>query len=88
MNQTKLYKSLDGLFAFDTGSVNSGINDEILREEIIDYLDSLDEDEFRIIMSTFVREHFLSDQALGKGYGIEDVKSFITWLDKYMGVQI
>lgn len=88
MDQTKLYNSLDGLFAFDTGSVNSGINDENLRDEISDYLDSLDENEFRIIMSTFVRKHFLSDQALGKGYGIEDVKSFIEWLDKYMGVQL
>ncbi len=84
----KLFTSLNGLFAYDTGSINSGIYDEFLRTEIIEYLDSLEEDEFRILLSTFVREKFLSEKALQSGYGIEDVYSFIKWLDKYMSIEL
>ncbi|PFI14639.1 hypothetical protein [Bacillus cereus] len=88
MNQSKLFDSLDGLYAFDMGSNDSGIKDESLRNLIIEYLESLDEDAFRIKMSTFIREYFVSPEAIKKGYGIEDVASFIKWLDKFMGIEI
>lgn len=88
MDRTRLFDVLDGLYAYDTGSTDSGIKDENLRQEIIGYLESLDDNEFRITMSKFIREYFISDEALKKGYGIEDVAAFIKWLDRYMDIQL
>ncbi|QIW17175.1 hypothetical protein [Bacillus thuringiensis] len=88
MKKEQIFNALDGIYAFDTGSTDSGIKDEVLRQQVIDYLDSLDEDEFRIILSDFIREYFVSYEAIKKGYGIEDVASFIKWLDKYMGIEL
>ncbi|MCU5414772.1 MULTISPECIES: hypothetical protein [Bacillus] len=88
MNQNKLFGILDGLYAFDTGSTDSGIKDEFLRMKVIEYLESLDQEEFRIIMSNFIRDYFVSHEAIKKGYGIEDVVSFVKWLDKFMGIEI
>lgn len=88
MEQKRLFHVLDGLYAFDTGSTDSGIQDETLRQQVIDYLDTLNENEFRIVMSTFIRENFVSHEAIQKGYGIEDVAAFIKWLDRFMGIEL
>lgn len=66
MNQNKLFGILDGLYAFDTGSTDSGIKDEFLRMKVIEYLESLDQEEFRIIMSNFIRDYFVSHEAIKK----------------------
>lgn len=88
LNKSKIFSSIDGLFAYDTGSKNSGIHDEQLRSEIISYLESLDDDSFRLTLSIFIREYFLSENQLNKGYGIEDVVLFIKWLDDFMGIEL
>ena len=88
MNKAKLYNALDGLSAYDIGCTDSGIKDEGLRQEVINYLESLREDEFRLIISEFIREHYLSDETLKQGYGIKDVKEFIEWLSDYMDVVV
>lgn len=88
MEKKLIFNLLDGLYAFDTGSTDCGIQDEILRQQVIDYLDNLNEDEFRILMSNFIRESFVSHEAIQKGYGIEDVAAFIKWLDRFMGIEL
>ena len=88
MNQDKLFDSLDGLYAYDSGSTDSGIHDEKLREEIKEHLASMDEGTFRKVMSTFIRINFVSEEAISKGYGIEDVAGFINWLRDRMGIGI
>ncbi|PEM55339.1 hypothetical protein [Bacillus wiedmannii] len=88
MNQKKIFESMEGLYAFDTGSTDSGINDELLRKQIVSYLETLDDNEFRILMSTFIREYFVSHEAIENGYGIEDLVQFIKWLDEFMGIEI
>lgn len=87
MTIQKLYDSMDGLFAYDTGCVDSGIRDEVLRQEVIKHLRNLDPVEFRVVLSNYVREYFISKEAIEQGYGIEDVKSFIEWLEE-MGIGI
>ncbi len=88
MIKSKLYDSLDGLFAYDTGCVDSGIKDEVLRQEVLKTLNDLSEDRFRIVISEYIRDMFLSPKALKQGYGIEDVKSFINWLSDRMRIYI
>lgn len=84
MDYNDVFKSIDKLFAYDTGASDSGVKDENLRTKIIKYINKLSDDEFRIFMSTYIRERFVSEDAIKNGYGIEDVKSFIEWLDEYM----
>jgi hypothetical protein len=84
MNQNELFDALNGLFAYDTGCTDSGVKDETLRAKVVSYLNSLSEDEFRITLSIFIREAFVSEEAINEGYGIEDVKSFIEWMDSHM----
>jgi hypothetical protein len=88
VEKEKLFKSLDGLFAYDTGAKDSGIKDEPLRENVKEYLDSLSENDFRLIMTEFIRIYFVSEEAVLNGYGIEDVSSFIGWLSEYMDIDI
>ena len=86
MKQEKLFSSLDGLFAYDAGCTDSGIKDEQLREEVINYLHSLEDDEFRITLSTYLRKYYVSEEAVEQGYGIEDVANFIEWLSDRMEI--
>jgi hypothetical protein len=51
---------------------DSGIHDERLRREVINYLHSLSSDDFRLIMTEFIREYFVCEEAVNQGYGIED----------------
>lgn len=86
--ENDLTYSLDTLFAYDTGSTDSGIKDEQLRKKIIYDLENMDDNNFRIFISKYIRNKFLSDAALSEGYGLEDVKTFIDWLDEFMGISI
>ena len=69
-----------GLFAYDTGCVDSGIHDPQLRAQCIAWLNALTEDQQRKVLSDLVRECFLEPAALEKGYGWEDAGSFCEWL--------
>ena len=82
------WNDLIGLFAYDGGATDSGIHDEVLRAELIAGMKAMSEDEFRLGMSRFVQEHFLSEDALAKRYGIEDVVEFVRWLGDYMETDI
>ena len=87
MTDEELFDYLDGMFAYDTGCIDSGIKDEIKRQDIINMLRgnptwAMDK------LTIFVLTHFLSDEARKQGYGLADVKSFFTWLSDYMRFDI
>lgn len=88
MEKVKLYDALDGLFAYDTGCVDSGIKDESLREQVKIYLDGLGGEQLRLVLSRFIRESYLTEEALSEQYGIEDVSSFIKWLGDSMDISL
>jgi hypothetical protein len=88
MDKKKLFDSLDGLFAYDNGCVDSGIKDELLREEVKTHLTGLSENDFRLIMTEFVNQYYTCSEAVEKGYGIEDVVGFLKWLDDYMDISL
>lgn len=88
MDDNNLLNFLDGLFAHDTGSINTGIEDEQLRNKIILHLKALDEDTFSYILAKYIQKYLVSPEALKKGYGIEDVVTFIRWLGQYMNIEL
>jgi len=88
MTRKELENALLGLFAYDEGATDSGIHDETLREMCVQRIESMSDEEFRTELSIIVRDAFLIPSAMEQGYGIEDVASFIRWLDNEMGVVI
>lgn len=88
MDKRKLFDALNGLFAYDSGATDSGIQDSDLRKEVNAYLDSLDENNFRILLTEFIRVYFVSEEAVKEGYGIEDVSIFIRWLSNTLDIDV
>lgn len=88
MTEYELWEALDGLFAYDDGCTDSGIHDERLRDRCIrdlkDRRDSLGTTAYAAWLAKFVRDRWLGDDAIDMGYGLEDIKSFIDWLDYKM----
>lgn len=86
--EQSLLEDMIGIFAYDEGSVNSGIKNERRRSEVIAWLEDQSDnhpDRFRVLLAKFIRENFLSDEALDMHYGLEDVAIFFRWLDRDMG---
>lgn len=87
MERAKLIDSLDGLYAYDTGSVDSGIHDESLRAECIAELKALPLESGEIYskeLSRIVRDMWLTEDAIEDGYGLEEALGFLRWLDERM----
>jgi len=84
MSYEDLKDALDGLFAYDTGCTDSGIKDEVLRGQVKTHLRSLPVDEHRALVAKLTVDMWLSEKALEQGYGAEDAKAFLTWLDEEM----
>lgn len=83
-----LSEAIDGLMAWDSGCVDSGIKDDLLKESVGKYLKSLSDEDFRIEVGTLIRELYLSDKALAQGYGPEDVNVFFGWLSEEFLIDI
>lgn len=77
----ELRDALDGMFAYDSGCVDSGLHDERLRQRMSNYIDSLSEVTRRQILSNLMVDMWLSDEAVQQGYGWEDAYHFGEWLD-------
>lgn len=88
MVKLELIKAIEGLFAYDTGCTDSGIKDELLRERVKYSLSIMEDVEFRLFISRYIREYYLSETSLENGYGIEDVSAFIKWFGEYMDIDI
>lgn len=79
MEKRVFFNALIGLFAYDTCGSDFGINDSALKHQVFSYINELNENDFRILFSEFIREMFVSADAIKEGYGIEDVAAFIQW---------
>ncbi len=84
MTDEELSDALDGLKAYDSGCIDSGIHDEVLRERVKAELAASS----MTRISRIVREMRLSDEALAQGYTLEDVASILRWLDDRMGLSL
>lgn len=81
MTYDELKAALDGLYAYDTGSIDSGIRDENLRARAIGQFHDLTGTEHRALLGRIVVDLFLSENALANGYGPEDAREFLEWCD-------
>ena len=82
MDTEELFDALDGLMAYDLGCTDSGIHDELLRAKVKEELKkraSVEQDLLRLFVERLTPD---------KGYGISDVKEFISWLDDRMGFYV
>lgn len=91
MTDEELRDSLDGLYAYDNGAVDSGIHDEDLRVRCVTEMQARRgpyEVAPRLFLSRMIRDMWLSEEALAQGYGIEDAVNFVRWLGDCMGTDI
>lgn len=81
MTDDELRDALDGLFAYDTGCVDSGIHDEALRARCVAELAArAARPDHRLWEARLVRDMWVSEEALTNGYGLEDLVGFVQWL--------
>lgn len=76
-----LLDELEGHYAWDQGMRDSGVHDTARRAQLAAELDALPDTALRVGLSIWVRDHFLSDDALKQGYGWEDALQFCRWID-------
>lgn len=89
MTEEELRDALDGLYAYDMGSHDSGIKDEALLQKCIAAIQNLPCDHGELVprlwLSRLVRDMWLSEESLAQGYGVEDAVSFLRWLCEKLG---
>lgn len=76
-----LWDTLEGIFAYEEGFTDSGIHDPLRRSACAKMVDAMSEKELRLSLSRWVREKYLSEEALLKGYGWECALSFLQWIE-------
>ena len=67
-----------GFFAYDTGCTDSGIHDEVAKEDLFNQMHK--EQGIAKIVTEYAR-WLLSEEGEKNGYTLEDVRAFIDWLD-------
>jgi hypothetical protein len=83
MDYDELKDALDGLHAYDSGSVDSGIHDERLRSRVKEDVRSRSMEGRRVLVARIARDLYLTDEAISQGYGLEDAREFANWLDEH-----
>ena len=74
----ELVDKMDGLFAYDSGCISSGINDPLAKE----FFKVHSEVSFRIA-DILIRQYLFQ-----KEYGLEDMKAFIDWFENELGFDL
>jgi hypothetical protein len=87
MPESEIFDLISGFLAYDMGATDSGIRDDAKKAALIKWLKlQLDKPEnaHRItpkILDRFVAEYYFAPAALEQGYGLEDCRSFMRWLE-------
>lgn len=81
MTYEEIRDAMNGIYAYDTGSVCSGICDESLRSAVKAHIRALPEPEHRSLLARLIINLYLSPESLAQGYGPEDAKNFLDWID-------
>ncbi len=68
--------------AYETGSTDSGVHDPTRRKVLVDALRSvMQQDDYRALEARWFRDYWLSEEAIGQGYGMADAADFWKWLE-------
>ncbi|GGR31337.1 hypothetical protein [Deinococcus ruber] len=79
MTDDQLFDALDGLYAYDSGSVDSGIHDELLRLQVVAYLADLPDLTRRETVGLFLWMQYLCPERVVQGYGPADAHEWLNW---------
>ena len=89
MDKEQLFDAINGLQAYDEGCVDSGIHDEVLRDEVIKILKEDLISDHPVLLSEYVFEYYLSPAARERqGFTIVDVALFFDWLEREMDIEL
>lgn len=91
LSDDEISHMLEEMYLYDNGQRSLSEGNELMRGKLREAIDDGNErkphqlisDRIRLILSRYVRDHYLTEEALAQGYGIEDVAEFIRWLDDY-----
>ena len=72
---------ISGLFAYDTGCIDSGIHDPVRKQALVDEIKSMPSRDQHIFLSLVLSDLFLTDAAIKQGYGWEDARELIRWYE-------
>lgn len=81
MTYEEFVHAVDGIMAYDTGCVSSGVRDERLRAILIAYVRAMSPLEHRKTLAKLVIDLTLSEDVIAQGYGPEDAYGLLQWLD-------
>ncbi len=86
MTRDEIMDALSGLHAYDVGCTDSGIHHPELRERVKAQLLAMPPTERRVILAGIGRDLYLTDAMIEKGYGLEDIRGFASWVEGDLGV--
>ncbi len=79
--EDELFDLMEGFYAYETGSMDSGIHDPVRRAQAVRQFKAMSETDARVFLSRKMRDHYLSEDAIAQGYGIEDAAKFWSWVE-------
>ncbi len=96
LTNEELADAMDGIHAYDTGCVDSGIRDETLRKRCSEQLHAMTKrksdgatlDDASVFLAEFIVDRCLGAEALAQGYGPEDAFDFMKWLSDGMNFDL
>ncbi len=77
MTYEEFAEAADGLYAYDSGCVDSGVHDNALKAKVELELGGPNGSAW---VTRFIRERCVSEEAETQGYGWEDAAGFLRWL--------
>lgn len=85
MTVAEILTELVGHYAYDGGATDSGVSDPKRLAELRALWRTAveaDLDDYQMAEALWVREYWLSDEALKAGYRVEDVLGFCRWMEE------
>jgi len=86
MTDNEIKEKLIGFFCYDTQGPDGGIHDEELRYNItklINEKEKIDKSYTNKLIASLLYEHFLDEESITLGYGIEDAREFLNWFEQF-----
>jgi hypothetical protein len=89
MEHDQLFDAIMGFYAWDMGCRDSGIHDVLLAQRVKQHLHDLNKQPGNLlnkVMAELVDRYMTCPEARDKGYGFEDVVSFVRWFTDWSGL--
>jgi hypothetical protein len=75
--------AIDALKAYDRGATDSGVHDDDMRTAVRQHLLILTDRGYRATVARMIRE-MVSEGRIEEGYGPEDVRALLDWIDELL----